>query len=161
MSLGVVMAAALGAGVSCQTVNPGPNYVLPTIQFDANYFYCVVEPQIIMGGLTGTPCGDNGTHGCHYSDKVPEMTLIPLPMPVACAGSGTSAVPIDPTQTAEGTPAQINLGQVSFQMNSDYTSAPIYLWPTGSLGPNVHPVTVFGPADTRVVDILKTWAMPH
>jgi hypothetical protein len=92
LSLGVVSAAALVAGLSCQTVDPGPNYVLPTIQFSANYFYCVVEPQLIMGGLTGTPCGDNGTHGCHYSDKVPEMTLLPLPKPVTCSGTGTSAV---------------------------------------------------------------------
>jgi hypothetical protein len=157
LTLGVGMAAALVAGVSCQTVDPGPNYVLPTIQFSANYFYCVIEPELIMGGLTGTPCGDNGSHSCHYSDKIPEMSLIPLPEPVTCSGSGTSAVPTDPTQTAEGTAAQINLGQVSFQMSSDYTSANIYLWPSWEIGME-HPVQVFSPTDAPVVDIIKTWA---
>jgi hypothetical protein len=169
LSLGVGMAAALVAGVSCQTVDPGPNYVLPTIQFSANYFYCVVEPQMIMGGLTGHACGDdgNGNQGCHYSDKVPEMTLIPLPQPVTCSGSGTSAVPTDPTQTAEGTPANINLGQVSTQMSTDYTNAPIYLWPSQQI--ISHPVQVFcippncspplsAATGSAVINILSTWA---
>jgi hypothetical protein len=167
LSLGVGIAVALVAGVSCQTVDPGPNPVVPAVQFNANYFYCVVEPQIIMGGLTGTPCGDNGSHGCHYSDKVPEMSLSPLPQPVTCAGSGTSAAPTDPTQTAEGTPANLNLGSVSFQMSSDYMNANIYLWPTQTIA--AHPAQVFcslsatacplsSATNTAVVDIIQTWA---
>jgi hypothetical protein len=162
LSLGVGMAAALVTGAGCEgsylvpTVDPGPNYVLPTVQFSANYFFCVVEPEIIMGGLTKTPCGDNGSHGCHYSDKVPEMTIIPLPQPVKCSGSGTSAIPTDPTQIADGTPAQINLAQVSFQMSADYTNANIYLWPTQTI--QGHPVQVFSPSDASVVDIIKTWS---
>jgi hypothetical protein len=152
------MAVTLAVGVSCQTVDPGPNYVLPTIQFSANYFYCVVEPQIIMGGLTGHRCGDDstGNQGCHYSNKVPEMALTPLPQPVQCVGKGLSAIPTDPTQTAEGTPAQSNLSQVSVQMSADYTNAPIYLWPSKSI-PG-HPVQVFLPTDAAVVDILSSWA---
>jgi hypothetical protein len=151
-TLGVAMATASIAGVSCETVDPGPNFQLPTIQFSANYFYCVVEPQIIMGGLTGTPCGDNGSHGCHYSDKVPEMSLEALPAPVQCAGG----VPVDMTQVAVGTAPQLNLGQVSLQMSAIYTDANIFLWPTQTI-PG-HPVQVFAPGDAAVVDIIKTWA---
>jgi hypothetical protein len=144
--------------VSCTTVDPGPDFQLPTVQFNANYFFCVVEPQLIMGGLTGTPCGDNGSHGCHYSDKVPEMALIRLPQPVKCSGD----VPVDQTQVATGTPAASNLATVSLQMNAVYTDAPIYLRP--SLDIPGHPVKVFSvqpplsKTDKAIVEILKTWA---
>jgi hypothetical protein len=151
-SLGVAMVTALVAGVSCETVDPGPDFQLPTIQFNANYFYCVIEPELIMGGLTGTPCGDNGSHGCHYSDKVPEMALEPLPMPVTCA----AGVPTNPTQVAQDTAAANNLAQVSLEMSAVYTTAPIYLWPTQSI-PG-HPVKVYSASDPAIVAILKTWA---
>jgi hypothetical protein len=147
------MATALVSG-SCTTVDPGPNFQLPTIQFNANYFFCVVEPQIIMGGLTKTPCGDNGTHGCHYSDKVPEMALEQLTQPVECAGG----IPVGQgvSDTASGTPAANNYASVSDQMNAIYTTAPIYLWPSQTISD--HPVMVFSTSDTAVVDIIKTWA---
>jgi hypothetical protein len=147
------MAIALISG-SCTTVDPGPNFQLPTIQFNANYFFCVVEPQIIMGGLTKTPCGDNGSHGCHYSDKVPEMALEQLAQPVECAGG----VPVGQgvSDTASGTPAANNYASVSDQMNAIYTTAPIYLWPSQTISD--HPVMVFSTSDTAVVDIIKTWA---
>jgi hypothetical protein len=126
-----------------------------TSQLRANYFYCVVEPEIIMGGLTHKPCGDDGSHGCHYSDRVPAMPLAPLPMPVACSGSGTAAVPTNPSQVASGTPASMNLGTVLFEMRVPYTDAPLFLWPTGTSPGHVE---VFSADDTAVVDILKTWA---
>jgi hypothetical protein len=154
------MAAALLAGVSCETVDPGPNFQLPTIQFNANYFYCVVEPEVIMGGITGTKCGDNGSHGCHYSNKVPEMALTPLITPVNCS----AGIPTDMTQVADGTPASSNLSAVSIQMNAVYTTAPIYLWPSQVI--ISHPVQVFHvpPAtlnanDQKIITIIKTWAM--
>ena len=154
------MVAALLAGVSCETVDPGPNFQLPTVQFNANYFYCVVEPELIMGGITGIKCGDNGSHGCHYSDKVPQMALTPLPQPVKCS----NGVPVDATQVASGTPASNNLSKVSIDMNSVYTTAPIYLWPSETI--SNHPALVFHvpPAtlnsnDQKIIEIIKTWAM--
>ena len=163
VGLGVVMVAALLVA-SCEitvpgTVDPGPNFSIPLVQFDANYFYCVVEPQIIMGGLTGHACGDdgNGNQGCHYSNKVPEMALVALPQPVTCSGSGVTAVPTDPTQTADGTPASINLSQVSLQMNAMYMDAPVFLWPTQTI--QGHPVQIYTPGDTAVTNILNTWGM--
>jgi hypothetical protein len=151
-SLAVAMTTALLAGASCTTVSPGPDFQVPTVTFDPNYFYCVVEPQIIMGGLTGIQCGNNGSNGCHYSDKVPEMSLEALPAPVTCV----NGAPTDMTQTAPGTPAANNLAQVSIEMNSIYTDAPIYLWPSQTVAG--HPVQVFMTTDSAVVNIIKTWA---
>jgi hypothetical protein len=151
------MAVAL-AGASCQTVAPGPPYTVPSVQFNPNYFYCVVEPEIIMGGLTGTPCGDNGSHGCHYSDKIPAFPLVQLEQPVTCSGSGITAVPTNMSQVAEGTPAQLNLGSCSEEMNSVYMEAPLYTRPSSN-DTGVHPVQVFSSSNTKISNIYQTWAM--
>jgi hypothetical protein len=160
--LAMAMGAALLASVGCEeavpgTVDPGPAYSVPLVQFNANYFYCVVEPQVIMGGLTGTACGNNGSGGCHYSDKVPAMVLEALPTPVTCSGSGVAAVPTNQNQVVSGTAASNNLTAVSQQMSTSYMDAPIYTWPSGT-SPG-HPVIVFSPTDQSVINILQTWAM--
>jgi hypothetical protein len=144
--------SALDGGASA---NDSMSSSLSTSQLHANYFYCVVEPEIIMGGLTHKPCGDDGSHECHSSDRVPEMALSPLPMPVTCSGSGTAAVPTNPSQFASGTAAAMNLRSVSFEMSVPYTSAPLFVFATGT-SPG-HP-QVFSADDTAVVDILRTWA---
>jgi hypothetical protein len=120
----------------------------------ANYYYCVVQPQIILGGLTQKPCGGTGNQSCHYSDTVPAMALIPTP-PVTCTGSGTSAAPSDPSQVSANTAAAANFSTAWLEMSTPYTNAPFYLWPTGIVGSHV---TVFEPTDTAVVEIIKTWA---
>jgi hypothetical protein len=157
--LAVVLVTALvaGASASCETVDPGPGYVVMPAVYNNNYFYCVVEPQIIMGGLTKKPCGDDGSHGCHYSNKVPAFSLTQLTQPVTCSGSGITAVPTDMSQIQEGMPASNNLASTSFQMSSQYMEAPIYLWPTQIISD--HPITVFSSSDTEVVNIIKTWSM--
>jgi hypothetical protein len=154
--LGVVMVAAL-AVASCETVDPGPPFVVMPNTFDPNYFYCVVEPQIIMGGLTGVPCGNDGSGGCHYSDKVPAFQLNQLPSPVTCSGSGITATPTNPNQTATGSAANLNLSSCEIEMSSEYMEAPLYLWPTQTV--SAHPRMVYSPTDTAVTNILQTWAM--
>lgn len=139
----------------CVTVDPGPQFVVPPTQFDANYFYCTVEPQVIMGGLTRKPCGDDGSHGCHYSDKVPAMPLQALPQPVACSGG----VPLNAGDVASGTAPALNYASVSLQMSSSVMEAPIYTWPT-QIVPG-HPIQVYLPTDTAILDILDKWAVPN
>jgi hypothetical protein len=159
MTLGLVIATALATalapGAICETVDPGPQFVVPVAQFDANYFYCTVEPQIIMGGLTNKPCGDDGSHGCHYSDKVPAMPLQALPQPVACSGGA----PVNAGDVASGTAPALNYSSVSLQMSSSVMDAPIFTWPTQTV-PG-HPIQVYKPNDTAIVDILQKWAVPN
>jgi hypothetical protein len=133
---------------------PDSEYRLPPYRFSGEYFYCVVEPQIVMGGLTLKPCGDDGSHGCHYSDKDPDMPLFPLPQPVTCSGSGAVAMWTDASQVAAGTPAGRNFGSASLEMKAKYTDAPFYLYASGMGG---H-VQVFSPDDAAVTYILQTWA---
>jgi hypothetical protein len=138
---------AMACLVGCTTIDPGPNYVVPEQVFNADYFYCFVEPNLIFG----KKCGDDGTHGCHYSDKVPEMELI-AHAPIACNASGQ---PIDPTQVGAGSPAQANLSAASLEMDTDYLNAPLYTWPTQIVA--AHPKQVFTP-DDPVVAYLANWA---
>ena len=144
----LLVVTALGAAplLGCTSIDPGSNYVVPDQVFNADYFYCFVEPQLIFG----KKCGDDGTHGCHYSDKVPEMELLDHP-PVTCSGGH----PVDMTEIGAGSPAQGNLSAVSLEMDTDYINAPIYIWPTQLVA--AHPKKVFDPSDP-VVQYISTWA---
>jgi hypothetical protein len=142
----VTAACCLPCSLGCTSIDPGDNYVVPLEEFNANYFYCVIEPKLIFA----KKCGDNGSGGCHYSGKIPQMALVEHP-PIACAGG----VPTDMTQIGEGTPAQDNFVAVSGEMSMTYTSAPIYIYPTS--GPPTHPVQVFTPMDP-VVQYIIEWS---
>ena len=142
----VATAAVLPGVGACTSVDPGANYVVPAQDFNASYFYCFVEPKLIFG----KSCGDNGSHGCHYSDKVPEMELIEHPA-VTCA----NGQPTDQTQVGAGSAAASNYSAVSLEMDSDYMNAPIYIWPTQIVA--AHPIQVFKP-DDPVVQYLAAWA---
>jgi hypothetical protein len=142
---GAMFACVLG-GAGCTSIDPGTNYVVPLQDFNASYFYCFVEPNYIFG----KGCGDDGSHGCHYSNKVPELVLVEHD-PVTCV----NGQPTDMTQIGVGSPAQSNLSAVSLQMDTDYLDAPIYTWPTQIVA--AHPKQVFMPGDP-VVQYLATWA---
>jgi hypothetical protein len=141
------MIALLGS-VACTSVDPGPQFVVPDEHFDANYFFCHVEPQLIIA----KQCGDDGSGACHYSGKIPAMALVPLASPVDCGGGET---PVDLTQIGPGSPPASNLAAVSLEMSTDYTTAPIYIWPTQIV--SSHPKRVFDTNDP-VVQVIATWA---
>jgi hypothetical protein len=146
----LVLVASLSAlALGCESIDPGANYVVPLNVFNANYFYCYVEPQLIFG----KHCGDdgNGNAGCHYSDKIPGMALVEHP-PVTCA----DGVPTDQTQVGTGSPAATNYSAVSGQMSTDYMNAGIYIYPT-STSTGMHPLQVYKPTDP-VVMYIATWA---
>jgi hypothetical protein len=131
------------------TIGPGARYA-------EGYFYCVVEPEILMGGLSGKACGDDGSHGCHYSADVAAMSLVPLSKPVVCSGSGTSATPTDPSQVGAGSMAAANYQAVSLTLTATYTETKLYLAAEGML-PG-HPVVLSPAAEAEAADILRTWA---
>jgi hypothetical protein len=158
--MGVVIVAALAAG-ACGGREIGPESTdsgtTPTgARFDANYFYCVVEPEVLMGGLSGQPCGDDGSHGCHYSAAISSFALIALSEPVRCSGSGTNAAPIDPSQTGLGSAAASNYEAITFELSPNYMAAPFYRIVTGT-NPG-HSVVLSPSAEADAAHILKTWA---
>jgi hypothetical protein len=133
---------------SCTSIDPGPNYSVPVEVFDADYYYCHVEPQFVFAKKCGPgAASDNGS--CHFSSSVSAMALLDHP-PVNCGGGDH---PLDMTQTA-GAPAT-NFQQVSLEMSHDYMSAQLFVRPSSGLN---HPRAIFSPSDPLVNQILSTWA---
>jgi hypothetical protein len=146
--VGLLCVASLASTTGCTSIDPGPDYVVPPEDFSADYFYCFVEPNLIFG----KKCGDDGSHGCHYSDKVPGMALTDHEA-VTC----TNGHPTDTTMIGGGSAASNNLSAVSIEMSTDYTTAPLYIYPTQLVGAGAHPKQVFTPSDP-VVKYIATWA---
>jgi len=150
----VTFAARLAASVlalaaaACTTVDPGPNFVVPDEQFDADFFFCRVEPELLIAKKCGPgEGGDN--NNCHFnSSAVSGMALAPHPT-IDCADGH----PTNRAQIGAGSAAQGNLQAASLVMSRDYTTAPIYLRPTGAN----HPRTIF-PKEDPVVDVIRQWA---
>ena len=136
------------AAAACSTVDPGPNFVVPDEQFDADFFFCRVEPELLIAKKCGPgEGGDN--NNCHFnSSAVSGMALAPHPT-VDCADGH----PTNRAQIGAGSAAQGNLQAASLVMSRDYTTAPIYLRPTGQN----HPRTIF-PKEDPVVDVIRQWA---
>ncbi len=135
----------------CTTIDPGADFVIPVQTFNANYFYCFVEPQFLFAKKCGPgdPSQGDPSNGCHFnSSAVSGMALIDHPA-VTCA----NGAPVDDTQVGSGSPAQSNLQAASLEMSLDYVNAPIILRPTG----HDHPRQVFAPNDP-VENYIETWA---
>ena len=132
----------------CTTIDPGPNFVVSQEVFDANYYYCHVEPQLIIAKKCG-PGGGSDNNSCHFSSSVSGMALLDH-SPIDCGGGDR---PLDPTSTAGA--AQSNFEVVSFEMSRDYMTAPLFVRPSN--GAN-HPRIVFDSSDAQVNQLLSTWA---
>jgi hypothetical protein len=152
----LVGAAAIGTGAlaSCTTVDPGPNFVIPNTTFNANYFYCHVEPELIFA----KKCGDNKPGSCHFnSSAVSGMALIQH----AAIDCGGGDAPVNPSDVGLGTPAEANYTSVSLDMSRDYLTSGIYVRPLCSDSScatgHGHPLGLFNESDP-VVDVIKTWA---
>jgi hypothetical protein len=135
------------------------------VTFDADYFYCHVEPEVLFPKKCGS--GDSGdpSNGCHFnSSAVSGMALADHPL-IDCGGGDH---PIDRTQIGSGSPAQANLQAASLEMDRNYLNAQLYLRPTlcdhkdanGNCTKGLcanHPRQIFDACD-GAVDIISTWA---
>ncbi len=140
--------ALLLSMIGCTTIDPGSDFVVPEEVFDADYYYCHVEPQFIVAKKCG-PGGPSDNGNCHFSASVTGMALVDHPA-IDCGGGDH---PLDPTQTAGA--AQGDLQVVSFEMSRVYTTAPLFVRPSNGLN---HPRVIFSPDDPLVNQLLSTWA---
>lgn len=148
----VASVASVSSTVSCTTVDPGPNFVVPDENFDADFFFCRVEPELLFNKKCGPgdPAAGDAANGCHFnSSAVSGMALAPHP-PIDCGGGDR---PVNRTQIGAGSAAQGNLQAASLVMSRDFQTAPIYLRPTGLN----HPRPIFGREDP-VADVIRQWA---
>ncbi|MBS2015780.1 MAG: hypothetical protein JST00_23030 [Deltaproteobacteria bacterium] len=152
-SLALCAAALASSAVSCTTVDPGPSFVVPDENFDADFFFCRVEPDLLFGKKCGPgdPAAGDAANGCHFnSSAVSGMALAPHP-PVDCGPD--RARPVNRGQIGAGSAAQGNLQAASLVMSRDFQTAPILLRPTGLN----HPRAIFGRNDP-ITDVIREWA---
>ena len=143
--------ACAALGTACTTVDPGPNFVVPDEQFDADFFFCHVEPELLIAKKCGPgdPAGGDPGNGCHFNSSAVSGMALANHAPVDCADGR----PINRAQVGAGSGAQGNLQAASLVMSRDYLTAPIYLRPTGQN----HPRTIF-PREDPVADVIRQWA---
>jgi hypothetical protein len=141
---------ALGA-VACTTVDPGPNFVVPDENFDADFFFCRIEPELLTSKKCGPgdPGAGDSANGCHFNSSAVSGMAIASHAPIDCDGDH----PRSRGQIGSGGAAQGNLQSVTLEMSRDVQTAPLYLRPTG----HKHPRQIFG-ADDPVVELLRQWA---
>lgn len=79
-----ILTVAATSLVGCTTIDPGNDYAVAPETFDADYFYCHVEPGFIFQQNCGPGiASDNGS--CHFSAAVSGMNLQAHPA-IDCAG---------------------------------------------------------------------------
>jgi hypothetical protein len=149
--IALVATLVLVAGLSaCSTVEPGSEFAIAAVTYDENYFYCVVEPKVLMAKSCGSgdPSQGDATGGCHSS--VTQFRLSPTAKPVACNGlTPTDAVPMA---------SQANYQAAQGEMTLDYVNAPLIAWPTQKF--SGHPRQIFKP-DSNEYNIIKDWATKY
>jgi hypothetical protein len=143
----IAACVTLGA-TACTTVDPGPNFVVPDEQFDADFFFCRVEPQLLVAKRCGPgdPGAGDATNGCHFNASAVSGMAISNHAPIDCDGDR-------PRNRAQLGAAQGNLQAVTLVMSRDVLTAPVFLRPTGQN----HPRQIF-PREDPVVDLLRQWA---
>jgi len=138
------------------TVDPGANFSIPNVSFDQDYFYCHVEPELVVAKRCGPgdPAVDS-PNSCHFTASAVSGMALQDHSPVDCGGGDH---PVSLSQVGTGGAAQANFEAVSLEMSKNYLSAPVYVRPSGSGGVLYHPRQIFAPDDPAVNALLATWA---
>lgn len=143
------MSAAAWLG-GCEQVDPGPNFVISSETFDADWFYCHVEPEYLFGKKCGSGEGSDGTGNCHYNPSAVSGMPLTEHAPIDCGGGDR---PVSRVQLGSGSAAEANFQSASLVMSRDYLTAPIVVRPSGAN----HPRQVVT-KDDPVLETVRQWA---
>jgi hypothetical protein len=125
------------------TVDLGDDFVAPDLQLDQDFFYCRIQPEVLSRHSCATG-GDGEGGSCHDSESA--LRLLATDAPAPCDGDG---IVVDDIPDAY----QANFDAVSFSVQSDPLTSPLYLRPTGQAS---HPRTIFG-EDDAAADLIVEW----
>ncbi|MFK7990373.1 MAG: hypothetical protein AB8I08_30405 [Sandaracinaceae bacterium] len=141
----VAVVAVASSQWGCGTVDLGDNIVPPDLQLDEDYFYCIVQPQI----LTAKSCagGIDGEGGMCHTDRSALRLIDTMDGPPECDDTGTR------TGGSLSADYVANFEAVRFTVQSDPLSSPFYRRPTGL---DSHPREIFG-EDDECADLIVDW----
>lgn len=135
----------------CGIVDLGDNIVPPDLQLDEDYFYCVIQPQVItVHGCAGGMAGEGGM--CH-TDRSALRLVDTMDAPPECDETGAI------TGGSLSADYIANFEAVRFTVQSDPLSSPFYRRPTGM---DSHPRVIFpesDPAAALIVDWIQRGAL--
>jgi hypothetical protein len=121
------------------------------VTFDEGFFYCQVEPNVLVAKSCGQgdPGQGDGQGGCHA--QVTHFRLDTSAMTsVACNGNVPSGTI---SQTSRS-----NYEAAQGEMSRDVDNAPLLAWPTKRI--SSHPRQVFAPTSAEA-DIIREWASKY
>jgi hypothetical protein len=139
------VAVLLCASAACSTVEPGAQLSIAEVSYDESFFYCQVEPSVLVGQSCsgGDPARGESPSGCHAS--VTSFT-IRATTGVACNGLVPSgAIPSG---------SRDNFAASQSEMAVDVTSAPMLTRPTQE---TAHPRAIFSTSSAEA-EIIRQWA---
>lgn len=147
-ALGVAL--ALGLAGACGTVDVGDNIVPPDLDIDEDFYYCVIQPQVVTTHLCAS--GAAGEMGmCHTQRSAMRLTAAAeTATPPTCADNRV----VDPGSVPDA--YRENLDVVRVFVQSDALSSPFYLRPVGLQS---HPRVIFPTSDPAAEAIVR-WLSP-
>ena len=130
--------------LGCGTVDLGDNIVPPDLQLDEDFFYCVIQPEI----LTAKSCagGIDGEGGMCHSDRSSLRLVDTMDAPPECMDGVVTGGSLSADYIA-------NYEAVQFTVQSDPLSSPFYRRPVG-LGS--HPRVIF-PETDPCAELIAEW----
>lgn len=136
------------ACVGCTSVEPGQDIQIADVVYDANFYYCTVEPMLFGQSCgPGDPGKGDGTGSCHFNLTQFRLTDYNPLVGTTCSGPLTPTVGIPSAATGNYSKAQI-------MMQIDPNLAPLLNRPTGNAA---HPRAIFG-VNEPPADIIRQWA---
>lgn len=120
----------------------GDNFVPPDVQLDEDYFFCVLQPQVIAASSCAS--GMSGESGqCHSARSAMRLSVAGEtdPPPTCVDGVPTTAIPAS---------YEANLDAVRFAVQADPLSSPLYRRP---LQLDSHPRRIFDEASDEAAAI--------
>ena len=145
----VALASAAGllvGVVSCGTIDLGDNIVPPDLQLDEDFFYCVIQPQVISAkGCAGGGAGEGGM--CHTDRSALRLVDAPAAdMPECDAEGNVTGGSLSADYIA-------NFEAVRFTVQSDPSSSPFFRRPTLM---DSHPRQIFS-SDDECAQLIADW----
>src|SRR5258708_14019908 len=106
--------ALVASGSGCTSIDPGADFVIPEETFDPDYFYCQVEPQLLVAYKCGPgdpSKGDPPNAGGWPFSSAGSRVAPRVPAPLPCS---PTPPPPAPAPGAHRAPAQHTLAACSF-----------------------------------------------